>query len=442
MLASDGNRENDPDPCLKVFHVGVVGLDIASLSGLSDTVDTGVGVTPVVTVYNSGSVPVDFLSILHIASDYGRQESTFDLAPGDSANVSYLPWIPEHRGSWPVCCSLVSGAFVRANNESVFVRVLDAGVRAVIWPRGAFVPWGPNVPRALIHNYGNTADQEVPVTFSVYDSSHLIYQSIRFSGTVAPGDSGIVSFQPWSASLGRYRAQVMVNLDGDKHQTNDTLSNWFWVVNGTIDLALSDLYPAETIASGTVLPRVKLDNQGTVTTDVSCLLSIFKAENVQVYRSDTAPAIIEPGQAVQLTFGPSWSATPGPYLARAVVFNYAKTVQDTLSGYFTVVTGGVEERSSVIAPNAFALDVPSPNPSREAVTIRYALPKTSQLSLRVYNATGQVVRILVDSRQKSGCYSVSWNREDDRGGKLSAGIYLIRLNSPSFVRTRKIVITQ
>jgi hypothetical protein len=187
---------------------------------------------------------------------------------------------------------------------------------------------------------------------------------------------------------------------------------------------------------------VKLDNQGTVTTDVSCLLAIFKAETVQVYGSDTAPAIIEPGQAVQLTFGPSWSATPGPYQARAVVFNYAMTVHDTLSGYFTVVAQGVEEQSSVIAPNAFALDVPSPNPCRVAVTIHYALPQASELSLRVYDANGQVVRTLVGSRQEAGRYSTIWNREDDHGKTLAQGIYFVRLRSPGFEKTQKAVFAE
>jgi len=442
MLADDGNHVNDT--CSEVFNSGTVTIDVrvTSWGRLSDTTDTAVAMTPVLTVHNSGTIPVDFSGILHIAPDYASRESTYGLVPGDSVHLAFASWIPRGRGWWQVCCSLATGDYIRVSAESVFVRVRDAGAVAVVWPRGDFVDSGLTVPRARIRNWGN-ATEAIPVTFSIFDSLGVISYQNEQDLKLAPGDSGIVSFQPWTAALGEYRARAMTNLAGDKEPVNDTLSNRFRVINGTIGISLSGLYPADTIVwSAPIFPKVIIDNLGTATFDVSALFYILQRETVHVYRSDTTLAIINPGHRDSLTLGPSWHDFPGSYLARAVVFNYAGTVHDTLSGYFEVVTNGVEEPSSELAPKVFALDVPSPNPSRDPVTIRYALPKTSELILRVYDPAGQVVRTLVDTKREAGRHSAIWNREDDRGRKLSAGIYLIRLKTPGFERTRKVVITQ
>jgi hypothetical protein len=39
-------------------------------------------------------------------------------------------------------------------------------------------------------------------------------------------------------------------------------------------------------------------------------------------------------------------------------------------------------------------------------------------------------------KHKPGRYSLTWNRTDDRGKKLSEGVYFIRLTSPNCEKTR------
>jgi hypothetical protein len=142
-----------------------------------------------------------------------------------------------------------------------------------------------------------------------------------------------------------------------------------------------------------------------------------------------------------LTFGPSWNDTLGTYLVRVLVFNYARTIQDTLSGYFTVSTQGIEESNSGSKPRVFALDAPSPNPSRDAVTIRYALPKTADISLKLYDVTGKLRATLDQGRKAAGTYTATFDFRDSRFG-IASGIYFVRLNSSGFERTRKVLITR
>lgn len=86
-------------------------------------------------------------------------------------------------------------------------------------------------------------------------------------------------------------------------------------------------------------------------------------------------------------------------------------------------------------PNAFALDQNYPNPFNPSTTIRYQLPVASQVSLKVYNALGQVVGVLVDEVQDAGYKSVEWNTRS-----VASGVYLCRLVAGGFVETRKLVL--
>jgi hypothetical protein len=439
MLADDGNNGNDA--CIRVFQVGIIGLSITSW-GLPDTADTAVTVSPSVTVRDSGTFAEGFWTVIHILPDYSMRESAY-LESGGQENVSLGSWTPSHLGWRPISCSLVAANVVRAYRESVFVRVRDAGVSAIDWPVGDSVEYGINRPMAQIRNYGNSSEQ-IPVTFSISidstDSAILVYQDTQTT-RLDNGASRVLTFKPWPAPVGRYDEMAVTRLNGDVNPANDTLTSRFQAINGTPDLILLGLYPADTVLPGLVYPKVDVENQGTATPDISSLCYIFKDETLQVYESETAQVIVDPGLDVPVEFGPYWIAAFGVYQARAVVFNYAKTIQDTLYGYFTVSTEAVQAPSSIVAPKAFALDAPSPNPSRDALTIRYALPRAADISLKLYDATGKLRALLNQGRKAAGEYSTTFEIRDSRFD-ITPGIYFVRLNSPGFVQARKVVIAQ
>jgi hypothetical protein len=80
-------------------------------------------------------------------------------------------------------------------------------------------------------------------------------------------------------------------------------------------------------------------------------------------------------------------------------------------------------------PGSFRLDQNRPNPFNPTTTIEYEIPENALVRIEVLNITGQVVRVLLDSRQSQGRHSVMWNARDDRGNKVSAGVYLYRLQA-------------
>jgi len=99
------------------------------------------------------------------------------------------------------------------------------------------------------------------------------------------------------------------------------------------------------------------------------------------------------------------------------------------------VTGAPTEPVEIAPPTDYVLYANWPNPFNPTTQIVYALPKTGEVALRVFNILGEEVATLVDEIQSAGIHSVSFD-----GSSLPSGIYLYRLQNAEFVQTKKMVL--
>ncbi len=81
-----------------------------------------------------------------------------------------------------------------------------------------------------------------------------------------------------------------------------------------------------------------------------------------------------------------------------------------------------------------------PNPVLGGTKISYDLPVAGDVTLRVFNLEGALVRTLLNGHAEAGPGSVSWDRTDDHGRDVSAGVYFYRLSGSGFEVNRKIVV--
>jgi hypothetical protein len=83
-----------------------------------------------------------------------------------------------------------------------------------------------------------------------------------------------------------------------------------------------------------------------------------------------------------------------------------------------------------------------PNPFNPATTIRYSISKQGHVSLRIYNAAGQLVRTLVDQEQtpRGGGYVATWDSTDNNGIHVASGVYFCRMTANEFSETKKMVV--
>jgi flagellar hook assembly protein FlgD len=81
-----------------------------------------------------------------------------------------------------------------------------------------------------------------------------------------------------------------------------------------------------------------------------------------------------------------------------------------------------------------------PNPFNPATTIKYSIAQDVDVSLVVYNVSGQRVRSLVDTHQRADVYKVAWDGLNDQGQQVASGMYFYKLVAGKFVQTRKMVL--
>ncbi|MCX8014739.1 MAG: hypothetical protein N2748_01850 [candidate division WOR-3 bacterium] len=72
--------------------------------------------------------------------------------------------------------------------------------------------------------------------------------------------------------------------------------------------------------------------------------------------------------------------------------------------------------------------------------IVFSLTNPSQVSLKIYDAKGKLIKNLVDGLISSGVHNVSWDCTDERGHKVATGIYFYSLETPKQSCCRKLVV--
>ena len=107
----------------------------------------------------------------------------------------------------------------------------------------------------------------------------------------------------------------------------------------------------------------------------------------------------------------------------------------SLWSVFTITQYIQNEQSLGAIPNAYELEQNYPNPFYYATSLRYALPVSGHVTLKVYNLAGQEVATVVDSEQAAGRHEVDWGSEN-----LPAGVYLYRLQVNGFKQTNKFIV--
>ncbi len=83
-----------------------------------------------------------------------------------------------------------------------------------------------------------------------------------------------------------------------------------------------------------------------------------------------------------------------------------------------------------------------PNPMMDGGTIRFSLPATDRVGLKIYNVQGALVKTLVDRSVDAGSHRIDWNATNDRGIKVTSGIYFIRLDTRRGSVVNKVVVSR
>ncbi|MBE0571451.1 MAG: T9SS type A sorting domain-containing protein [Ignavibacteriaceae bacterium] len=76
-----------------------------------------------------------------------------------------------------------------------------------------------------------------------------------------------------------------------------------------------------------------------------------------------------------------------------------------------------------------------PNPFNPSTSIKYSLPEANFTTLKIFDALGNEVAVLVDELKSAGTYQVEFNATT-----LSSGIYYYTIQAGSFNETKKMIL--
>ena len=88
-----------------------------------------------------------------------------------------------------------------------------------------------------------------------------------------------------------------------------------------------------------------------------------------------------------------------------------------------------------------------PNPFNPETWLPYHLASDAEVTFRIYNIRGQLMRELDLGAQAAGSYqdketALYWDGRDQFGETVSSGIYFYRLNAGDFQATKRMVIVK
>ncbi len=136
----------------------------------------------------------------------------------------------------------------------------------------------------------------------------------------------------------------------------------------------------------------------------------------------------------------AFTFTKAEGLTRPNVTATATDAAGNTSEFSSAVATGVEVVSRHPIPARYALSQNYPNPFNPVTIIQYQIPRTCRVTLKIYNALGQVVRTLVGESKEPGYYNVIWDGKDSLGKEVASGVYFYRFKTNDFVAIRKFLL--
>ena len=101
----------------------------------------------------------------------------------------------------------------------------------------------------------------------------------------------------------------------------------------------------------------------------------------------------------------------------------------------TGFTTGLQDQPHSNLPVQYSLSQNYPNPFNPETTIELKLPEASFVTLKIYNILGEQLEILLNKKLPAGTFLYKWN-----ASHLASGVYLYRLDTGNYSKTRKLIL--
>ena len=209
--------------------------------------------------------------------------------------------------------------------------------------------------------------------------------------------------------------------------------------SSNIESLSSDFNPREYEFNGTITLSVENfdDNEGDILSAyidgelrgiTECVYFPYGDKNIyiiQVYSNELS------GEEIQFELYDNQTGKIYKY-NETVIFENDMVLGD---GFATLVLSDLE--TDTVIPTENSLGMAYPNPFNPTTNFEYNITSDMNVSVVVYDISGQVVETLVDSYMTAGTYSISWNANN-----YSSGIYFLGMNANGEFHSQKLMLVK
>ncbi len=342
------------------------------------------------------------------SGDFVRQADVIDISGVGGTNVHYAV----DGGSYS------SAASDSANGDTHYYTVPGQET-------------GANVAYTFDASDGLGNSSAAADTFEYVAGTHIFYDDpeVDFVTNITTGNGAAVRIsvpQGYMADLGA----ILLRTYTDVNRPFDSIEVHVWAEDNGLpgaDLITPfNVWPEATLANTSPMTRVDLRDHAA---NLTGLTGDFFIGFI------TAPGPV----------GETWMNLRGPANGRAFAFGGGLWQPDPNYMYhFRAVVDldsipvGIED--SDLVPTEYVLEQNYPNPFNPTTTLKYGLKETADVTIRIYNVLGQMVKTLVNAKQTAGFKEVTWDGTNDFGVKVSSGIYVYKIQANDFVKARKMIL--
>jgi hypothetical protein len=370
----------------------------------------------------------------------------------------------------------------------------DVGIEAIITPSNTHNVNTPMIPIAKVRNYGTATQNNFQVTCSIFGTNSILrYTNVKIITSLTAMETTWVTFDAWTpTNIEEQTIAIRTRLLSDENLDNDRKAQTTQVVLFRLKETFADttfppvgwtrynfdggsqvwfrysfLHVSPPACAACYYEYTPIYNNDWLITprfgplgSGDSLIFYFRAQITSYYyetlliRVSTIANVADTAQYITIdlisTNNQIWqrralSLAPFSYNQVYIAFQYNCFHQMQINiddvevrGYDLSVYDNLLDNITTTTLNPI-----KPNPAINGKSnISFNLVQADRVTLKIYDASGRIVRNLVDEFMGSGVYNVAWNGKDENNRKVAEGIYFCTLETPKQKFTKKLVFTK
>jgi hypothetical protein len=456
-----------------------------------DTINEGTVVTPQARVKNFGAYTESFTIRFKIGNDYNNTKTISNFASNAETTLSFPTW-NAIRCNYLVSCSTECEGDQLPEDDKVShlitVEYSDIELVSILVPRDTLTNCNDYVPAVIVKNNGvhtypalcsvRVRILRYPVQMTSFCNVGPATQAVLLCEqwivtTLAMGEIDTLfypTFHPywsdiyWNATPTRHLVQAEIKTSEDLNRQNNNAENQFIVKARANDLQMSwtgllnknmpvhyETIPTMTYNLASVVSNSSFGPTARFRVRINVIREI---DNVVVY-SRYLDRTLNAMSYACIAFSTGWTpTTQGWYKVKSWIealpgIDIISENSTTEKRYYVASTvaktenksNQSQQNNSSNTPTTYKLTGNNPNPFSNFTEIQLQIPTATYVSVTIYDATGKVVKNLVNDNLNAGIYQRNWNRTDNNHKKVPAGIYFYEMKANNYTARRKMVIT-